>query len=155
MLAACGIPLTLSSSKGERNAFFNGLLWPSELRVSRMALRWVLLACALPLALYLCRVPLLSGAARWWIVAGPLARADAVVVLGGGVPHRALAAARLYHAGWAPQIVVTDVGVSSPVHPGLLPTEASSSRLVLRAENVPDAAIVAVGHRWGPPLPPP
>ena len=98
------------------------------------------------LVLYLCRTLLLSGAASWWIVDGPLAKADAVVVLGGRVPQRALAAARLYHAGWAPQILLTDVAASPQVRPGLLPTEASLNRTVLRTEGVPDSAIVTVSH---------
>ena len=50
----------------------------------------------------------LLAAGRVLVVADPLPpRADAIVILAGSVPDRALAAADLYRAGLAPRVVVT------------------------------------------------
>jgi uncharacterized SAM-binding protein YcdF (DUF218 family) len=49
----------------------------------------------------------LSGLGQWLIVADPLEPAQAIVVLGGGIPFRAMEAASLYQRGWAPQVWVT------------------------------------------------
>lgn len=49
---------------------------------------------------------------QWLIVQDPLAHADAIVVLSGRLPERALEAARLYHAGYAEQ-----VWISQPTSP--------------------------------------
>jgi uncharacterized SAM-binding protein YcdF (DUF218 family) len=50
--------------------------------------------------------PLLTGAAKAWMVNDPPVKADAIVVLGGGAQFRPFEAARLYHAGLAPAILV-------------------------------------------------
>jgi uncharacterized SAM-binding protein YcdF (DUF218 family) len=44
---------------------------------------------------------------HWLVVADPLHPATAIVVLGGGIPFRAMEAAALYQQGWAPQVWVT------------------------------------------------
>jgi uncharacterized SAM-binding protein YcdF (DUF218 family) len=44
---------------------------------------------------------------RWLVVEDPLEKADAIVVLSGRIPMRALEAARLYQSGWAPQVWLT------------------------------------------------
>jgi uncharacterized SAM-binding protein YcdF (DUF218 family) len=49
---------------------------------------------------------------QWLVVQDPLAHADAIVVLSGRLPQRALEAARLYHAGFAEQ-----VWISQPTSP--------------------------------------
>jgi uncharacterized SAM-binding protein YcdF (DUF218 family) len=41
---------------------------------------------------------------RWLVVSDPLAKADAIVVLAGNSPFRAMEAARLYDGGWAPEV---------------------------------------------------
>jgi uncharacterized SAM-binding protein YcdF (DUF218 family) len=48
----------------------------------------------------------------WLVVQDPVIRADAIVVLSGRIPERAVEAARLYHAGYASQ-----VWISQPVSP--------------------------------------
>src|ERR1017187_3127237 len=53
--------------------------------------------------------PLLPGLANAWIVNEPLAKADAIVVLGGGLEIRPFEAARLYQEGLAPKILLMDV----------------------------------------------
>lgn len=50
---------------------------------------------------------LLLNVGRWLVVEDPLEKANAIVVLSGRIPIRALEAARLYQAGWAPQVWLT------------------------------------------------
>lgn len=47
------------------------------------------------------------GIGRWLVLQDPLAHADAIVVLSGNLPVRALEAARLYNAGYAPQVWIS------------------------------------------------
>jgi uncharacterized SAM-binding protein YcdF (DUF218 family) len=47
------------------------------------------------------------GVGRWLVVEDPLDKAQAIVVLSGGMPMRAREAAKLYNAGYAPQIWLT------------------------------------------------
>jgi uncharacterized SAM-binding protein YcdF (DUF218 family) len=49
----------------------------------------------------------LSGIPSWLVVADPLAQAQAIVVLGGDLPFRAMEAASLYQQGWAPEVWLT------------------------------------------------
>lgn len=49
---------------------------------------------------------------RWLVVQDPLTHADAIVVLSGRLPERAVEAARIFHAGYASQ-----VWVSAPTSP--------------------------------------
>src|SRR5258708_12657267 len=44
---------------------------------------------------------------RWLVVEDPLDKAQAIVVLSGRIPVRAKEAARLYNAGYAPQLWLT------------------------------------------------
>jgi uncharacterized SAM-binding protein YcdF (DUF218 family) len=50
---------------------------------------------------------LLLGAGRWLVVEDPLEKAQAIVVLSGRMPLRALEAAKLYREGYAPRVWVT------------------------------------------------
>jgi uncharacterized SAM-binding protein YcdF (DUF218 family) len=111
--------------------------------------RWIkrvivalLLLCALLLAAYWCRAPLLRSAARAWIVNQPLSHADIIVVLGGGPETRPFEAARLYHLGLAPKILVMNPKPPPSVQLGLTPTEAEISRNVLLRQGVPEDAII-------------
>lgn len=47
------------------------------------------------------------GIGRWLVIEDPLNKAQAIVVLSGRIPMRAKEAARLYNAGYAPQIWLT------------------------------------------------
>src|SRR5437016_7977561 len=47
------------------------------------------------------------GVGRWLVVEDPLAKARAIVVLSGGMPVRALEAARLHAQGYAPEVWLT------------------------------------------------
>lgn len=52
-------------------------------------------------------IVLFLSVGRWLVVEDPLEKANAVVVLSGRIPMRALEAARLYQSGWAPQVWLT------------------------------------------------
>jgi len=52
------------------------------------------------------------GAGRWLVRGDAPAKADVIVVLSGGMPYRAEAAAKVFHMGYAPEI-----WVSKPVSP--------------------------------------
>ena len=93
----------------------------------------------------LLRVPLLNGAARAWMVNDPPAKADAIVVLGGGANFRSFAAGRLYHSGWAPTIVVMNSELRATDRLGLTIPEAELVRRILLSNAVPAEAIQILG----------
>src|SRR3984885_6284532 len=55
------------------------------------------------------RTPILTEAARLWVVQDPLQAADAIAVLGGGENLRPFVAAELYKKGVADKILVANV----------------------------------------------
>ena len=101
---------------------------------------------ALLLAAWCFRAPLLTGLANAWIVNEPLEKSDAIVVLGGGVENRPFEAARLYHRGLAPKILLMDVKLNPTTKLGLLPAEKDLTRRVLRKLEVPESALLVVGE---------
>jgi uncharacterized SAM-binding protein YcdF (DUF218 family) len=88
------------------------------------------------------RAPLLRGAARLWIVDDAPARADAIVILGGGLDSRPTEAARLYHQGLAPRILVMQPELSRVTRMGLVIDYYSLTRTLLLMDKVPAEAIV-------------
>jgi uncharacterized SAM-binding protein YcdF (DUF218 family) len=109
-------------------------------------LAWLLALCALVLALCLFRVPILTALANAWVVSDPLAKADAIVVLGGGLESRPFAAAKFYHDGLAPKVLFMDVRLSQTAKLGVTPSERELTRRVLLSNNVPGAAMEPIGH---------
>jgi uncharacterized SAM-binding protein YcdF (DUF218 family) len=88
----------------------------------------------------------LRNAGNWLVVADPLQRARAVVVLSGRAPFRAMGAADLYHKGWAPAIWITNSyerGASEAyARVGVRYTpESDYSQQVLEKLGVPEDAI--------------
>jgi len=73
--------------------------------------RWLVLGGIL-IVLGAAGVIIFFGIGQWLVVQDPLAQADAIVVLSGRLPERALEAARIYQAGYALQI-----WVSPPIAP--------------------------------------
>jgi uncharacterized SAM-binding protein YcdF (DUF218 family) len=101
----------------------------------------LLVLCALLAIGYVFRAPLLRGAASVWIVSDPLTKADAIVVLGGGPSTRPFEAARLFHQGLAPKILLTNPQPAPATQLGLLPADADLERSILLRENVPASCI--------------
>jgi len=62
----------------------------------------------------------------WLMVEDPLSRAGAIVVMGGHVPFRAMEAAALYNASWAPEVWLTRAAMG--------PEEAALASLGLNSE---------------------
>jgi uncharacterized SAM-binding protein YcdF (DUF218 family) len=102
--------------------------------------------CVLAIGLGVFRAPLLTGLANSWIVDDAPEKSDAIVVLGGGVDYRPFAAARLYNDGWAPTVLIMDVGLSPTEEMGLKQPERDVTRQVLLKQGVPEQAIVPVGR---------
>jgi len=87
------------------------------------------------------------GVGRWLIVEDRLEKAQAIVVLSGRMPMRAQEAARLYNAGWAPQVWLTR-GVEptaslQEMHIAYIGEDFFNSR-VLMHEGVPSNAILVL-----------
>src|ERR1039457_6149469 len=101
----------------------------------------LLFLCALLVAGYLCRAPLLRGVAQAWIVNEPLSKADVIVVLGGGPDTRPFEAARLFQLSLAPKILLMKPRLTPATELGLTPSEAELTRSVLLKMGIPDQAI--------------
>jgi uncharacterized SAM-binding protein YcdF (DUF218 family) len=108
-------------------------------------LRWSagLLACGVILVVF--HAPMLAAAARAWMVNPPPAKADAIVLLGGDPNSRAFEAARLYHDGWAPMILVMSPKLRATDNLGVTIPQAELARRILLSNSVPAAAIQVRG----------
>jgi uncharacterized SAM-binding protein YcdF (DUF218 family) len=113
-----------------------------ERRASRR--RGCSIAPLLLLILAIAGVVAFRGIGRWLVVEDPLDRSDAIVVLSGGLPYRAMEAAKIFHLGMAPQVWLTH-----PANPSATLSEMGISfqgeeyysRAVLLHEGVPESAI--------------
>ncbi len=111
-------------------------------RASRKRGLWIALVALVVLAS--AAVVVFRGIGRWLVVQDALEHSDAIVVLSGGMPYRALEAAKIYRQGMAPRVWIT-----RPANPGdalgkmgiSFEGEESYSRAVLIHEGVPDTAI--------------
>lgn len=84
--------------------------------------------------------PVWLGALGDFLVArDPLRPADAIVVLAGNSPYRAAHAVQLYHAGWAPRLLISNELVQSH---GVEASWDDLRRAGLVHLDVPDTAIV-------------
>jgi uncharacterized SAM-binding protein YcdF (DUF218 family) len=95
--------------------------------------------------LFLSRAVAHPGLAEAWVVNEPVAKADAIVILGGGLENRPFAAARLFHDGVAPKILYMDVQPGPAEELGVAPTEKEVTRRILLSNNVPESALLAIG----------
>jgi uncharacterized SAM-binding protein YcdF (DUF218 family) len=113
---------------------------------SRHFFLYVALLMAIAAACGLSALPYLG---QWLAISEPLRHARALVVLGGGMPFRAMEAARLYREGWAPEVWLTE-GAADERDAALekigIPTmpEHELSRRVLLKLGVPAAVIQTV-----------
>jgi uncharacterized SAM-binding protein YcdF (DUF218 family) len=106
--------------------------------------RWLLKLAVLVVlfcGMYLFRSQLFTLAAQLWIVNEPLQRADAIVVLGGGMTSRPAQAARLYEQGYAAKILVMTAAKLQTDGSGVSP-----DKVALLAQGVPESSIVVVGR---------
>jgi uncharacterized SAM-binding protein YcdF (DUF218 family) len=101
----------------------------------------LLILCGLVIVCFLCRAPLLRGAAHVWIINEPLSQADVIVVLGGGPDTRPFEAARLFHLGLASKILLMNPRPSPAAGLHLVLTETELSHDILLTKGVPDTNI--------------
>jgi uncharacterized SAM-binding protein YcdF (DUF218 family) len=107
---------------------------------------WLLtIGCALLLVCYIFRAPLLTGLAEAWVVNDPVAKADAIVILGGGLENRPFAAAKLFHDGVAPRILYMDVRLGPTEELGVTLSEQEETHRILLSNGVPDTAMTMIG----------
>jgi uncharacterized SAM-binding protein YcdF (DUF218 family) len=92
------------------------------------------------------RVEVLQGAAQAWIVCDPIEPADAVAVLGGGIDTRPFAAAKYYHQGLVPKILVSSARTSPSERLGVSTSQTELNRAVLLRLGVPETSIEIFGH---------
>jgi len=88
---------------------------------------------------------------RWLVREDPLQKADAIAVLSGRMPGRALEAARLYKQGYAPQVWLSyslEPGATLKKYSVPYSGEETYDRLLLLHQGVPEAAI----HVLEPPI---
>ena len=96
-------------------------------------------------AAFFFRTTILRWVGESWVVDEKLIRADAIMVLGGGPQSRPFAAARLYHAGYAPKVLVANVRREPTDDLGISTPESDINIQVLLKQNVPREAIELVG----------
>jgi uncharacterized SAM-binding protein YcdF (DUF218 family) len=94
---------------------------------------------------YAFRAPILTALARAWVVDEPLQKADAILVPGGGIGWRPVEAAKLYHEGYAPKILILDVKPDTAVDVGVRAPDRDLMREVLIKKGVPDTNIIGIG----------
>ena len=84
----------------------------------------------------------LPWAARWLDVGGPPQKADAVVLLNGGLNTRPFVAAALVHGGWAAKILLSTVAAGASQVSGAIPPFAEITSNVLDYGGVPRERVV-------------
>lgn len=89
---------------------------------------------------------MLTGLANAWIVNETPTKADAIVVLGGGVEYRPFAAAQLYQQGLAPRVLIMDVKLSATDELGLTQPERAVTQQILLRHGVPNSSIDPIGQ---------
>jgi uncharacterized SAM-binding protein YcdF (DUF218 family) len=84
------------------------------------------------------------GIGRWLVVEDPLEKARAIAVLSGRMPMRAIEAAHLYHAGYAPEVWLTrpkePMASLQALHVAYLGEDFFNTQ-VLMHEGVPENAV--------------
>jgi uncharacterized SAM-binding protein YcdF (DUF218 family) len=93
------------------------------------------------------RGPLLQGLAQLWVVSESPGRADAIVVLGGGLDTRPFAVAELYRRGFATRVLLANTKTGPAEELGVLPPHMDLNRAVLIRLGVPSEAISLFGEQ--------
>ena len=114
------------------------------------AVRWSLLAlCVMVLLGFGFRRPLLVAAGDFLNVGQAPVEADLVLLLGGDIHSRPLAAAELYLRGFAPVIVMSRVSETPATKLGVFPNETDATRELLLRVGVPDSAVIVLDGAHG------
>ena len=94
---------------------------------------------------WLLRESVLRGAADIWIVSDPVSRADAIVLLGGGLETRPFIAAQMWRRGLADKILISQSPEERVVSIGVMPSHSELNRQILLKLDVPADAIETFG----------
>ena len=94
---------------------------------------------------WLLRESVLRGAANLWIVSDPISRADAIVVLGGGLETRPFIAAEMWRRGLADKILISQSPEERVVSIGVMPSHSELNRQILLKLDIPADAIETFG----------
>jgi uncharacterized SAM-binding protein YcdF (DUF218 family) len=94
---------------------------------------------------WLLREPVLVGAADLWIISDPVNRADAIVVLGGGLATRPFVAAELWRRGLADKILISQAPEERAVSMGAMPSHTELNREILLKLGTPAGVIETFG----------
>src|SRR5215472_7005515 len=91
------------------------------------------------------REPVLLGATDLWIVSDPVSRADAIVVLWGGLATRPFVAAELWRRGLADKVLISQAPEERAVSLGAMPSHSELNREILLKLGVPADVIETFG----------
>jgi len=91
------------------------------------------------------REPVLLGATDLWIVSDPVSRADAIVVLWGGLATRPFVAAELWRRGLADKILISQAPEERAVSMGAMPSHTELNREILLKLGIPAGVIETFG----------
>ena len=94
---------------------------------------------------WLLREPLFLGATDRWIVSDPVSRADAIVVLWGGLATRPFVAAELWRRGLAKKILISQAPEERAVSIGAMPSHTELNREILLKSGIPAGVIETFG----------
>ena len=120
----------------------------TTIRKALIRVACVLGAClALAVFCFVFRAPLLTTLANAWVINDPLHKADAIVILGGGLDSRPFGAAELYKQGLASRIIYMDVKFEPERRLGLGRSEPELTRQILLKSGVPESALTLIGRR--------
>jgi hypothetical protein len=97
------------------------------------------------LTAYFSRQTILRGMADIWIVSSEVGPADAVVILGGGLETRPIAAADDYRHGLAKKVLVANIRITQPERLGIVPSSFALTRTALMKLGVAEADIETFG----------
>jgi uncharacterized SAM-binding protein YcdF (DUF218 family) len=123
---------------------------PRPKRIRRRVILWscgfVFLFCFLLAAFcFVFRSPLLRLAANAWLVNDAPVKADAIVLLGGGIDLRPYGAADLYQQGLAQRILIMNSELKATDRDELTIPWCEMAQRVLRRHGVPASAIEVAG----------
>jgi uncharacterized SAM-binding protein YcdF (DUF218 family) len=93
---------------------------------------------------WLLREPVFLGATDLWIVSDPVSRADAIVVLWGGLATRPFVAAELWQRGLADKILISQAPEGA-VSMGAMPSNTELNREILLKLGIPAGVIETLG----------
>ncbi len=109
----------------------------------RVWTRRLIVALAVFALAYVVRLPALAALGGWLNVSEPPRVADYVLVLGGDRQTRPFAAAALYRAGLARNVLLPTAGLADE-EDDLVPPEHEIARRVLRRGGVPEDAVIVL-----------